>query len=176
MAVREFLATVLSLLAGVGAAAVIWLWWRGPVPTFIVFTAALHGMLLGVSLRWIVQRLEVRSQTTRWAIGVTAGILSVGALTTGQYIDDAYAYRAQQQRAVAGLARLPAAPRWVVANYDRNVLLPATGRTGVAGYLVLGNRGGRSNVTVRTVEALLVIGISAALGVVTRSARDPAVD
>src|SRR4051794_30551226 len=54
---RGVIAIVTSIPIALAAAGVMWLWWRSPVPTYLVFTPLLHGMLLGVALAWLVGRL-----------------------------------------------------------------------------------------------------------------------
>lgn len=160
---RELIAIVLSLLIAIAAAGVIWGWWRSPIPTFMVFTPVLHGMLLGVGLMWVVHRVAIRSRAMRLSIGVLAGVVSIAALAFGHYAADAYAHRDQTQRAAGNFVRLPDAPHQVLRNYDTHLLAPATGRTGVIGHVVLQNRRPAWRRWVRGIEAVLVIGIAAAL-------------
>lgn len=162
---RDLVAILACVPVAIAAAAVIWLWWRSPIPTFKVFTAVLHGMLLGVALAWAFDRIGVRSRGRRALLGMTGAVVSVVALVFGQYVTDAHEYRDQAQRAVSAYIPVQRQPDAnALADYDRNLLQPATGRTGILGYLALKHRGEAWGGWVRLIEATIVIAIASFLG------------
>ena len=173
---RLVLSLLLSLLIAIVSAAVICLWWGSPIPTFIVFTPILHGLMLGIGLMWIVERFGVH-RTRRTVIGIVAGVVSVAALAFGQYVSDACAHQHQAQVAMRKLMpQMPTAASGgnVLANYDRDVLEPATGHRGVIGYLLLTTRHQPQwRAIVRGIEALLVIITATTLCIVARTADAP---
>lgn len=159
---RDLIAIILSLLLAIAAAGVMWGWWRSPIPTFMLFGSVLHGMMLGASLMWLVGSFGVRRRARRAMLGVTAGFVSVVALAFGQYLSDAYDYRHQARQAMAMVLQAPSPPTDALDDYDRHLLEPKTGYTGIIGYVRLQNRtSGRAWVSV--VETLLVIGIATTL-------------
>jgi hypothetical protein len=173
---RPILALLLGTIAGILSAAVVLLWWRSPVPTFLVFTSVLHGMLIGVCLMWIVIQLNVHCPVRRTVIGLLAGVVSVAALLAGQYVSDAIDH---QHRTRAALQRmmpqaLPAARVDILSDYDHDVLAPVTGRTGMVGQFTLMTRGSAWRAWLRGIEAVLVIGIATGLCLRARAARPPA--
>lgn len=165
---REFFAIVLAFLAAAIAAAVIWLWWRSPIPTFIVFTPVLQGTILGVALHYLGAALKV-SRSPRWTfVAALAGLGSVVALTFGQYASDAYEHRDAMRRAGAMVApaQVPhgtPAGLSVLDSYDWNVVLPRTGKTGIRGYAALRNGDDRWRGWLRFGEASIVVGLAAVL-------------
>jgi hypothetical protein len=173
--VRPILAILLGAIAGALAAGVVLLWWRSPIPTFLLFTSILHGMLVGVCLMWVVARLNVHCPARRLVIGVLAGVVSIAALLAGQYVFGAVDHQRQRQVAMRMLApRLPAATSSSLANalseYDDDILLPVTGHRGVLGQFHLMTRGAPWRGWMRGVEALLVIAIATALCVRSKDA------
>ena len=167
---RDLIATALAALIAIVAAAVMWGWSRSPVPTFLVFTPVLHGMMLGAGLMWLVQRLAIRSRAQRAAIGLMAGVVTVAALTLGQYVSDAYDYRDRTQERVAVMLQAPHPATDAFEHYDRNLLQPVAGRSGIIGYLhVRDAQPWRRRL--RVVEALLTIGIATALCVTAGGRR-----
>ncbi len=172
---RDLIAIVVSIAVAIVAAAVVWGWWRSPIPTFIVFTAVLHGMMLGVALAWVFDRVGTRSRGRRALLGMMGGVVSVAALVFGQYVTDAYDHRNHAQRAMSGLFP-PQHQRDanVLDDYDRNLLQPATGRTGVLGYVVLKNRDQVWSGWIRIIEAMLVIAIASVLAGRARATDPPA--
>ena len=163
---QPILALLLGTIAGILSAAVMLLWWRSPVPTFLVFTPVLHGMLLGVCLMWIVARLNVHCPVRRTVIGLLAGVVSVAALLAGQYVCGALDHQRQRETAVRQMTpyvALAPALENVLAEYDHDVLLPVTGHRGVLGQFQLMTRDAPWGTWVRVFEALLVIGVATAL-------------
>ncbi len=159
---RSPIAIVLSLLLAIAAAAVMCGWWRSPIPTFIVFGSVLHGMMLGAGLMWLVVRFGIRCRARRAMLGVIAGVVSIIALAFGQYLSDAYDYRHRAREAMAIVLQVPNPPTDALDDYDRHLLEPNTGYTGILGYVRLQNRTAWS-AWVRVVEILLVIGIATTL-------------
>ena len=171
---RDLIAIVVSVVIAVAAAAVFWGWWRSPIPTFIVFTAVLHGMMLGVTLAWAFNGIGVRARGRRALYAMGGGIVSVVALLFGQYVADAHDYRDHAHRAlVAFFPPEHQADANVLDDYDRNLLQPATGRTGVLGYVVLKNRDEAWSGSIRIIEAMLVIAIASVLAGRARAADPP---
>jgi hypothetical protein len=173
---QPILALLLGTLAGILAAAVVLVWWRSPIPTFLVLTPVLHGMLIGVCLMWIVTRLNVHCPMRRAVIGLLAGIVSVAALLAGQYVSNAIDH---QHRTRAALQRmmpraLPVARADILSDYDHDVLAPLTGRTGMVGQFTLMTRGSAWRAWLRGAEAFLVIAIATGLCLRARAARPPA--
>ena len=171
---RDLIAIVVCALVAVVAAAVVWGWWRSPIPTFIVFTAVLHGMMLGVALAWAFDRIGTRARGRRALLGLLGGVVSVAALVFGQYVTDAYDYRDHAHRAMS--AFFPTSQQRdydVLDDYDRNLLQPATGRTGVLGYVVLKNRDKVWSSSIRIIEAILVIAIASVLAGRVRATDPP---
>ena len=141
---RELLAIVIAFVAAVAAAAVVWRWWRSPVPTFLIFTPILHGILLGVALHYLGAMLKVNRWSGWTYVAAIAGYLSAVALLYGQYVSDAYAYRDAARRAAVLVVAAPGSPRspepmGVLDSYDWNVVHPRTGKTGMRGYAALRN-------------------------------------
>jgi hypothetical protein len=169
------MAIVISLLSALAAAAVMWGWWRSPIPTFLVFTPVLHGMMLGAASMWIIDRLGIRSRARRVAIGLAASIVSLLALTFAQYLTDAHDYRDHTQQAMAIALSAPSPRTNALDYYDRNLLEPVTGQTGLIGYLRYRNAPGWRR-HVRAAEALLVIGITTALCLAVGGRRAATVD
>jgi ABC-type uncharacterized transport system permease subunit len=173
---RPVLAILLGVIAGALAAGVVLLWWRSPIPTFLLFTSILHGMLLGLCLMWLVARLHVHCPVRRTIIGVLAGVVSVAALLAGQYVFGALDHQRQRQVATRQLApQLPVATSSSLVNalseYDHDVLLPVTGHRGVLGQFHLMTRDAPWRGWMRGVEALLVIAIATGLCVRSKDAR-----
>jgi hypothetical protein len=165
---RGVIAIVLSFPLALAAAAVMWGWWRSPVPTFLVFTPVLHGMLLGVGLAWLVGRLRITCPIRRMVIGIVAGIVTVVALACGQYLSDAADYQRDAQRAALRLvpatsAVFSSSSSNLLDDYDRNLLEPVTGAGGIIGHLSLQNHRAPWRGWLRGLESLLVIGIATTL-------------
>ncbi len=165
---HDLIAIVISLLIALAVAGVMWGWWRSPIPVFLVFTPVLHGMMLGAALMGLFDRLGVRSRLRRVAIPLVAGCVSVVSLALAQYVSDAHDYRRQARQPMAAMLQAPDAPgapdtrTSALHDYDRNLLQPVTGHTGIVGYLRLQNRAAW-RAWVRFIETLLVIGIPTAL-------------
>ena len=165
---RDLLSLALSILLALAAAAVMWGWWRSPVPTFLVFTPLLHGMLLGIGLAWLVERLRITCPVRRTVIGFVAGIVTVVALAFGQYVSDAADYQRDAQRAALRLVPATSAiwstsSSGMLDDYDRNLLEPATGAGGIIGHLSLQNHRAPWRGWLRGAEMILVIGVASAL-------------
>jgi hypothetical protein len=165
---RELLAILCSFLAALAAAAVIWLWWRSPIPTFYVFTPLLQGILLGVALHSIGAALDVK-RSWRWmTVAAVCGYVSAIGVTFGQYWSDANDYHHASRRATALLAPpahasgLPAGLS-VLDSYDWNVIQPRTGKTGIRGYTELRFGQPRWRAWLRFGETLIVIVTTVAL-------------
>jgi hypothetical protein len=173
---RELLAIVLALLAAVAAAAIVWLWWRSPIPTFLVFTPVLHGLLLGVALHYIGATLKVSRWTGWMVVAALSGLASITALTFGQYWSDAYAYHDATRRAASLVAPAPLASGSpasldVLDSYDRNVVLPRTGRTGIRGYTQLRFGQPKWRGPLRMGEGLILIVLAVVLSAPRRQRR-----
>jgi hypothetical protein len=154
---------------------VILLWTCSPIPTFLIFTAVLHGMLLGLCLMWVVTKVGVHCPVRRTVVGVLAGGVSVVVLAFGQYLVDAYAHQRQTQAAARTLSPVAqAADHDVLTVYDHDVLQPVTGQGGIVGHIRLITRGAAWQGWVRSAEAILVIGVATTLCITarTRSLRD----
>jgi hypothetical protein len=164
---RQIAMISLVLGAALGAAVVIGLWWASPVPTFILFTSVLHGLLLGLLLRRAFDQTHIASSRRRAVISVAAALISVIALFAFQYTRDASIYRGGYVRALRSMQIEPSANESRFALYDRNLLLPLTGRGGIAGYLALRYPPGTWRRYAFGAEALIVIALSVALPVVT---------
>jgi len=158
-----------ALVAVVVAVAVIGVWWMSPIPTFLLLTPLLHGLLLAVALCGLFDGMLVRSRAERLVIGTLAGMMSVAALVFWQYANDASAYRAQHERMTQMMAIERGAPAQTSASrfelYDRNLLVPRTGHAGVIGYLQLRYRPGTWRWYVYGVEAVLIVTLAAVLPV-----------
>lgn len=165
---RELLAIVLSVLAAVAAAAVVWLWWRSPIPTFLVFTPILHGILLGAALHYVGATLTVSRRTGWMFVAALSGLASITALTFGQYWSDAYAHRDATRRAASLIAPAQSAfgsPAGmdVLDSYDWNVVLPRTGKTGIRGYTALRFGQPKWRGPLRMAEGLILIVLAVVL-------------
>ena len=173
---QPILAILLGTIAGILSAAVSLLWWRSPVPTFLLCTPVLHGMLIGVCLMWIVTRLNVHCPVRRTVIGLLAGIVSVAALLAGQYVSDAIDHQHRTRNALQRMMpqALPIARADILSEYDHDVLAPLTGRTGMVGQFTLMTRGATWRAWLRGVESALVVGIATCLCLRARAARPPA--
>lgn len=135
---RPLAALVVSLGAALGSAALIGLWWASPVPTFVFFTSVLHGLLLGVLLYRAFREVHIAVRTWILVMSIVAGLISVVALLLLQYASDVSIYRSGYVRALRSMQVEPSSSgdgRFEL--YDRNLLVPLTGRGGVAGYLRL---------------------------------------
>lgn len=173
--IRDVLAIVISLIVAIAAAAVMWGWWRSPIPTFLVFSSGLHGMMLGVGLMWIIDRLAIRSRIRRAFIGIVAGVVSLLVLTVGQYVTDAYDYHLKTQHAMAVMLGAPAPEMNPIAAYDRNVLEPVTGRRGMIGYLQFRDAEGWRR-QLRALESILMVGVATTLSLTAGGGRAATVD
>lgn len=172
---RGVIAIALAILLAIAAAAPFWGWWRSPIPTFLVFTPVLHGMMLGAALMWLVERLRIRSPRRRALIGITAGVVSVSALTFAQYVTEAYDYHRKTQRAMAVLLGAADARTNPLSFYDANVLKPVSGRGGVIGYLRFRDAQAWRR-QLRAAEAILVVALAGALCVTAGGGRGPTVN
>src|SRR5688500_5526826 len=161
---RYLIAILTAVMFAITAAAVIWAWWLSPIPTFLVFTPVLHGIWLGVALAWVFDRFAIREPSRRASIAAMASILSVAALVGGQDVADAKIYHNQRQRAMSKFFPMPPhSAKAVLQEYDRSLLAPVTGRTGVIGYIMLQDRTAVWRRWLRVVDVLLVVAITSVL-------------
>ena len=161
---RYLIVILTSAMFAIAAAAVIWAWWFSPIPTFLVFTAVLHGIGLGVGLAWLFDRFRISPPARRASIAAMAGILSVAALVGGQYVADAQAYHDQRQRAMSSFFPMPPhSAKAALQEYDRTLLVPVTGRKGVIGHIMLQDRATAWRRWLRVIDVLLVMAIASIL-------------
>ena len=161
---RYLIAILTSALFAIAAAAIIWAWWLSPISTFLVFTAVLHGIGLGVPLAWLFDQFRISPSAHRASIAAMASILSVAALVGGQYVADAKIYHNQRQRAMSQFFPVPPhSAKAVLQEYDRSLLAPVTGRTGVIGYIMLQDRTTAWRRWLRVADVLLVMAIASVL-------------
>ncbi len=79
-------ATILGVVIAVFAALVVWAWELSPIPTLVIITPLLQGLLIGLVLAFVVGRLRLRHPNLLGAIGLLCGLASVGLVHYGHYL------------------------------------------------------------------------------------------
>lgn len=162
---RWLMTIILAVGLALGAAVIIGIWWLSPVPTFILFTPVLHGMLLGALLRGAFDMNCINSLKARFRIAAAAGVLSLVALFLWQYSSDASRFQKKYAGALRAMDVVATSNTTKLELFDRNVLVPVTGRSGLLGYLDLRYHPGTWRRYVFFVEVAIVIALSAILPV-----------
>jgi len=79
-------ATILGVVTAIFAALVVWAWELSPVPTLVIITPLLQGLLIGLVLAFVIGRLRLRHPNLLGAIGLLCGLSSVGLVHYGHYL------------------------------------------------------------------------------------------
>jgi hypothetical protein len=172
-----------GVVAALVAAGIVWAWESSPIPTLVILTPILQGFVLGFVLMFLFGRAKLRNPTLGFVFGLVCGAISVVAVHYGHYVTDVYAFRdaLRIEAAKAAASGSPGAPTILsMVNSDPYHALdefeikPMTGRTGFLGHLHVRAKHGvtikRAEVTgigmwvLWGIEALIVIGIAAAMG------------
>lgn len=134
-------ALVLGLLGAAGAAGLIWVWeWSG-IPTLMVLTSVLQGVILGGVLMYLVQRLKLRSKLLAAALGVVCGLSSAALVHVGHYL---YFVNVGLGRQIEADQTLPAREKATLLKlYQQNrqqfadaILDDQTRHKGLVGYMI----------------------------------------
>ncbi len=144
--VQAILVTViLGFFTAALAAIPIWLWEISPIPTLVIITAIVQGLIVGWCLKYMVGRLKLRSPRLVGTIALGCGLLSVFFVHyahyirfTGQVVDQVrldiqnHATLTPEQKTTA-LGVLDKEPNaWV-----NQILAANTGQKGLLGFLMM---------------------------------------
>ncbi len=149
--VRSILITViLGVTAAVIGAAVVWLWERSPIPTFVVVTHCVQGMFVGGVMAFAVGRLRMRTPTLIAVVGFACGLLSVFFVHYGHYVSMVTSAASELRVQVAQDPTIPEARRKEMldkldtdpASVVDKLLAMRTGHAGFIGSLFLRNEQG----------------------------------
>lgn len=135
-------ALILGLMSASLAAALVWFWEISPIPTLLVATSALQGIILGGLLGFAIDQLRLPNPRLALGIGLIVGLFSVAVVHLSHYayfaLSEVPAEIAsesdllpEQQQALISLHR--AAP----FRFTDEVLRGETGQGGPFGYLKL---------------------------------------
>ncbi len=143
---RSLLSTlILGTVTALLGAAAIWLWETSPVPTFVLVTPALQGVLIGLVLAIMIGRLRMRNPKLLATIAVACGLSSVALVHYGHYlrfldtVGEQYRTEVEADRELtpdqkrAALARVEHGSHEVADTF----LVAKTGHPGLVGSLLL---------------------------------------
>ena len=170
-------ATILGLVAASLAAGAVWLWEISPIPTLLIVTPVIQGLLVGLILMLLIGRLRLRHPRLMGAIGFACGLASVALVHEAHHlrlvagIENEYR---EQVAADADLTPEERRERLAGAGQAGDALLALrTGHGGLLGSMLLRSEIGfhlkRTHVTgwgvwgVWAVEALFVACFAAAM-------------
>ncbi|MHB1557518.1 MAG: hypothetical protein ACYC61_08565 [Isosphaeraceae bacterium] len=149
--VRSMLITViLGVTAAVIGAAVVWLWERSPIPTFVVITHLVQGMFVGGVMAFAVGRLRMRTPLLIAVVGFACGWLSVFFVHYGHYVSMVTSAASELRVQVVQDPTIPEARRKEIldqldtdpASVVDKLLAMRTGHSGFIGSLFLRNEQG----------------------------------
>ncbi len=179
---RSILITsILGVSAAVIGAALVWLWEWSPIPTLVLLTSILQGLVVGAAMAFAVGRLRLRNPWTVAAVGFACGLLSITLVHYGHYLHMVSTTAGQLRSEIAQDKSIPDGDRQsLLAQLDANperfvnpLLVQQTNHSGFIGSLFVRNAQGvtiKGNVVTGTMlwilwggEALLVAGMAAGI-------------
>ena len=87
MSIKSVLTTlILGTVTALLCAAIVWGWELSPIPTLVIITPVIQGVLIGVVLKFMIGRLRMRNPRLMFLIGLTCGLASVGMVHYGHYL------------------------------------------------------------------------------------------
>jgi hypothetical protein len=165
---------ILGTTAAVIGAALVWLWELSPIPTLLLITPLLQGLVVGAVMAFAVGRLRMRNPRVVGLVGFACGLLSIVFVHYGHYLHLVSATASQLRNDVAQDKSMPEGERKsLLAQLDADpgqivdaILAQRTQHSGFLGSLILRNEQGvrlKSNLVSGTLlwilwggEALLV--------------------
>jgi hypothetical protein len=79
--------TIVGVTAAIILAPLFWLWEWGPIPTLILVTPMLQGAAVGLVMAFVVGRLRMRNPRLVGVVAFACGLLSIGLVHYGHYLD-----------------------------------------------------------------------------------------
>ncbi len=139
---KALAALILGLLAAILTAALIWLWEISPVPTLLIITSMIQGLILGGLMAFLIHRLKIHTRWLGFLLGLTSGLLSLVLVHLGHYLFFVFTViprdiageptlKPQQKQVLLALYR--AAP----IRFADQLLIAETGHGGFPGYMML---------------------------------------
>lgn len=143
-------ATILGVVTAVFAAIVVWAWELSPVPTLVILTPFLQGLLIGIVLTLLIGRLKLRHPKLMASVGFACGLASVGLIHYAHYLHFLDEVGAEYKASVEADADLtPAKKQELLAKIDQGsnamangFLFLKTGHRGFVGSMLLRNQVG----------------------------------
>jgi hypothetical protein len=77
---------ILGTVTACAAALAVWAWESSPIPTLLILTPILQGLLIGVVLGLVIGRLKLRNVFILSFMGFICGLTSVGLVHVGHHI------------------------------------------------------------------------------------------
>ena len=141
VATTLILGTVVALLAAMA----VWAWEISPIPTLVIITPILQGVLIGVAMTFMIGRLRMRNPKLVGLIAFACGLLSVAMVHYGHYMHMVEVTTQELKASIAAdktipadkkaiaLAKLSQDPRMVMDPF----LVGRTGHPGLVGSMIL---------------------------------------
>ncbi len=179
---RSILVTaILGTVTAILGAVLIWLWEISPLPTLVLITPILQGIIVGGVFGYMVGRLQMRNPRIAAVVAFSCGLLSYSLVHVGHHLQAVSSIAAELRSSIESDASVPAEKKSeLLAKIDADpaamvdpFLVMRTGSSGLLGTLKLRNELGvqvkGAHVTgwflwlLWGAEALLVAGTGAAM-------------
>jgi hypothetical protein len=143
---RSVISTViLGTFTAIVSAAAIWFWESSPIPTLVILTPFLQGLLIGLVMAFAIGRLRMRNPKLLLLIGFTCGLASVAMVHMGhhiRFVQEVAALYRQQVEADGSLTPEQKKEALEVADKEPQAitdafLLQKTGHSGLIGSILL---------------------------------------
>jgi|GEM_PF-5160017 len=180
---------ILGIVTGIFGAGLVWLWESSPIPTLMILTPIIQGIIVGSAFGFMVGRLQMRNPRLVGTIAFACGLLSIGLVHFGHHLQLTTEIASQMRHDVESDPELPAQQKQRIlkqldtapeAAADR-FLVMRTGSSGLLGSMKFRNEIGvhlkRTLVTgtvlwgLWAVEALIVA--TTAWGLAAKAAGKP---
>ena len=79
-------ATILGVMTAIFAAFMVWLWELSPIPTLVLLTPLIQGVVIGMVLSFLIGRLKLRHPKLMATVAFACGLGSVGLIHYAHYL------------------------------------------------------------------------------------------
>ncbi len=150
ISVQSVLTTLIlgTIVAVVGGLAV-WGWELSPIPTLVILTPLLQGLVVGLALAFMIGRLHMRNPKLLAVIGFLCGLASIFMVHYGHYVHSVYALKSELETELQSDPALKPADKAIIQEKvakdpagmaDELFFVPRTGHGGFVGSMLFRNQ------------------------------------